>query len=322
MPASSATEKTLTFILTEEFLDFFLQVCPLDTGVPDFSKPVSPDRFSEILDLVQSINLVLAQKHSERKPLKDFLLANKERLDNYLQTTTTSFAPPVDPRMGDTSLSTFAVREAQKLLYEKSLKYVTLSFSGGKEAKLSLKSFLKQCDVASRICKDGDLPLLQLGMISKIQGEPQLFIEDQGLDTWNAIVRALKEKYGEPETFSQRLYIFLTQAHIKKTESSAEYGERVNSLLSQVLESLQDEQTIKSFTVSQFLQHLAKVFYIERGNPNIVQYLRLYYKDLSTDFSRVTEAKAEEQKIKGYGCLLYTSPSPRDRTRSRMPSSA
>ena len=24
----------------------------------------------------------------------------------------------------------------------------------------------------------------------------------------------------------------------------------------------------------------------------------------------------------GYGCLLYTSPSPRDRTRSRMPSSA
>ena len=29
-----------------------------------------------------------------------------------------------------------------------------------------------------------------------------------------------------------------------------------------------------------------------------------------------------DQKIKGYTCLLYTSPSPRDRTRSRMPSSA
>ena len=26
--------------------------------------------------------------------------------------------------------------------------------------------------------------------------------------------------------------------------------------------------------------------------------------------------------IHGFGCLLYTSPSPRDRTRSRMPSSA
>ena len=28
------------------------------------------------------------------------------------------------------------------------------------------------------------------------------------------------------------------------------------------------------------------------------------------------------QKLKDYICLLYTSPSPRDRTRSRMPSSA
>ena len=28
------------------------------------------------------------------------------------------------------------------------------------------------------------------------------------------------------------------------------------------------------------------------------------------------------QNVQGVGCLLYTSPSPRDRTRSRMPSSA
>ena len=28
------------------------------------------------------------------------------------------------------------------------------------------------------------------------------------------------------------------------------------------------------------------------------------------------------QRIYNYSCLLYTSPSPRDRTRSRMPSSA
>ena len=27
-------------------------------------------------------------------------------------------------------------------------------------------------------------------------------------------------------------------------------------------------------------------------------------------------------RVERYGCLLYTSPSPRDRTRSRMPSSA
>ena len=35
------------------------------------------------------------------------------------------------------------------------------------------------------------------------------------------------------------------------------------------------------------------------------------------------ETKAEAvEKARHYVCLLYTSPSPRDRTRSRMPSSA
>ena len=37
-----------------------------------------------------------------------------------------------------------------------------------------------------------------------------------------------------------------------------------------------------------------------------------------------TEAVTEAQKknVQAFVCLLYTSPSPRDRTRSRMPSSA
>ena len=34
------------------------------------------------------------------------------------------------------------------------------------------------------------------------------------------------------------------------------------------------------------------------------------------------ELKGVEAEITELGCLLYTSPSPRDRTRSRMPSSA
>ena len=33
-------------------------------------------------------------------------------------------------------------------------------------------------------------------------------------------------------------------------------------------------------------------------------------------------SKEKEFHAQGHGCLLYTSPSPRDRTRSRMPSSA
>ena len=44
----------------------------------------------------------------------------------------------------------------------------------------------------------------------------------------------------------------------------------------------------------------------------------LYHQDVSTG-QLVWNADAWS---KLYGCLLYTSPSPRDRTRSRMPSSA
>src|SRR5664280_3065794 len=62
-------------------------------------------------------------------------------------------------------------------------------------------------------------------------------------------------------------------------------------------------------------------------NPTTLVYLALayFYAD------RITEAMAtlnryHELEYKGlswlYYCLLYTSPSPRDRTRSRMPSSA
>ena len=202
---------------------------------------------------------------------------------------------------GNISFSALNVTDAQKLTYEKALKHVTLSFTGGKDAKSTLKSFLKQCSVATHLCKPADVGLLHLGLISKIQGEPQLYIEDLNLDTWNEIVLALKEKYGEPETFSQRLYSFLNQAQITKNESSADYGQRVSSLLSHALEALQDEPQLKNFTVPQFLQHLVKIFFIERGNQHLAQYLCLFYKDYTAELSRIIlEAKAEEQKLKGY----------------------
>ena len=41
----------------------------------------------------------------------------------------------------------------------------------------------------------------------------------------------------------------------------------------------------------------------------------------SAVFTRVKRLE-DQGVIEGYTCLLYTSPSPRDRTRSRMPSSA
>ena len=49
---------------------------------------------------------------------------------------------------------------------------------------------------------------------------------------------------------------------------------------------------------------------------------------VATIFNEITAAlsRGERVELRGFGaftiCLLYTSPSPRDRTRSRMPSSA
>ena len=42
---------------------------------------------------------------------------------------------------------------------------------------------------------------------------------------------------------------------------------------------------------------------------------KVWIKALSNEYGRLAQGNK-------YGCLLYTSPSPRDRTRSRMPSSA
>ena len=39
-------------------------------------------------------------------------------------------------------------------------------------------------------------------------------------------------------------------------------------------------------------------------------------------YTILSQATADINTARAYACLLYTSPSPRDRTRSRMPSSA
>ena len=52
----------------------------------------------------------------------------------------------------------------------------------------------------------------------------------------------------------------------------------------------------------------------EHYNAEIITY--------AADVGQEEELDGLAEKAKATGCLLYTSPSPRDRTRSRMPSSA
>ena len=59
--------------------------------------------------------------------------------------------------------------------------------------------------------------------------------------------------------------------------------------------------------------------FLQRDTPAPLRWFRQAYPELNIDqATRLGLAFAEQARL----CLLYTSPSPRDRTRSRMPSSA
>ena len=47
-----------------------------------------------------------------------------------------------------------------------------------------------------------------------------------------------------------------------------------------------------------------------------------FFSDFSRNLEQIPGRQDISRKINENSCLLYTSPSPRDRTRSRMPSSA
>ena len=69
-------------------------------------------------------------------------------------------------------------------------------------------------------------------------------------------------------------------------------------------------------------QHLVELNYFKLSNLyNNVGRFTTYLKQVAKDYI-VYVKKHNPQFPKSSGCLLYTSPSPRDRTRSRMPSSA
>ena len=58
-------------------------------------------------------------------------------------------------------------------------------------------------------------------------------------------------------------------------------------------------------------------------NKNSISYINKYAKSITLDFSGTNFTDLSATPFYAISaCLLYTSPSPRDRTRSRMPSSA
>ena len=65
----------------------------------------------------------------------------------------------------------------------------------------------------------------------------------------------------------------------------------------------------KKYKLTDFRYQLPKKYIAQKPRPK-------------RDSAKMMVLNREERSIKHSSCLLYTSPSPRDRTRSRMPSSA
>ena len=70
--------------------------------------------------------------------------------------------------------------------------------------------------------------------------------------------------------------------------------------------------------VSEFRSNSPVEVVTTRNNLERVNVTRWDFDDLPTEW----RGKSAGAEVLAYPCLLYTSPSPRDRTRSRMPSSA
>ena len=59
--------------------------------------------------------------------------------------------------------------------------------------------------------------------------------------------------------------------------------------------------------------------YVKSDYPLVAEFLKSYYQGQEYEGGPIDLINNIDQYV---NCLLYTSPSPRDRTRSRMPSSA
>ena len=85
------------------------------------------------------------------------------------------------------------------------------------------------------------------------------------------------------------------------------------------------EQLINAGRIPEALEHLAEHLGKKPCNHKTLKYYKLLglaYMQMAEEENCVHATGANACVIPISGCLLYTSPSPRDRTRSRMPSSA
>ena len=125
--------------------------------------------------------------------------------------------------------------------------------------------------------------------------------------------------------------------------ATATYGSEMSQQVQQLRE-LRDNQLLQTQSGTAFMSTFNDIYYsfspiiadYERENPYFKEAIKIVITPMISSLSLMESAESESEVLSiglsvimlnlgmylGVPCLLYTSPSPRDRTRSRMPSSA
>ena len=83
------------------------------------------------------------------------------------------------------------------------------------------------------------------------------------------------------------------------------------------------EHVISTGDVLVFTIEFSENVYLDDNDAQFSLYIDIISGVLTGEEGSFSKRTSNQNEIKAlYSCLLYTSPSPRDRTRSRMPSSA
>ena len=137
-------------------------------------------------------------------------------------------------------------------------------------------------------------------------------------------LRVFKKKYGDPcdVVAKDKCFYF---SHSEDVDDEGEKTETQSHFDFGLFGNLNGRE---SYSSGEDSMHFAHAYYREelkeKGcNPDIIA--QQQGKDENPHKTKHVDANNKflgKSSHRSYGCLLYTSPSPRDRTRSRMPSSA
>ena len=193
-----------------------------------------------------------------------------------------------------------------------------------RKRKKIVESFAKKLAAEEAVKKEAPVKKAPKKQEAKISEEVQKEI-DRAIGTRDSIVAPLQNKLDRTRGFEQKEEI---RDEIRQAEK------RYNNIITELKEGkrtrfrLSDDATVETeegFITEDAIVEVMKGLGSAEANFKIPVGEKQTQVDpiaLSKSLKKITDAQAKKLGFKSVACLLYTSPSPRDRQKSRMPSSA